>query len=82
MAYVWLTHEACLKLSCLADSMRWNQNGSGCIGSLITGRKAPVYDPDDIACGNDDEINPSNGSEPYKYNTNDLQLYQTISKFN
>ena len=56
--------------------MRWNRNGSGCIESLITGRNAPVYDPNDIACEKDDEINPSAGSEPCKYKTNDLQLYQ------
>ena len=76
MAYGWLTHEACSKLSCLAENMRWNRNGSGCIESLITGRNAPVYDPNDIACEKDDEINPSAGSEPCKYKTNDLQLYQ------
>ena len=76
MAYGWLTHEACSKLSCLAENMRWNRNGSGCIESLITGRNAPVYDPNDIACEKDDEINPSAGSEPCKYETNDLQLYQ------
>jgi len=76
MAYGWLTHEACSKLSCLADNMRWNRNGSGCTGSLITGRKAPIYDPNDIACKKDDEVNPSDGSEPCKYDTTDLQLYQ------
>merc|ERR1711957_284739 len=77
MAYGWLTHEACSKLSCLADNMRWNRNGSGCIGSLITGRKAPIYDDNDIACKKDDEVNPSDGSELCKYDTTDLQLYQT-----
>merc|ERR1712238_48822 len=77
MAYGWLTHEACSKLSCLADNMRWNRNGSGCIGSLITGRKAPTYDVNDIACEKNDEGKPSDGSELCKYNTTDLQLYQT-----
>ena len=76
MAYGWLSHETCLKLSCLADNMRWNRNGSGCIGSLITGRKAPKYDPNDIACKKDDEVYPSDGSEPWKYDTTDPQQYQ------
>ena len=57
MAYGWLTHEACSKLSCLADNMRWNRNGSGCIGSLITGRTAPIYDDNDIACEKNGKIN-------------------------
>merc|ERR1712238_357171 len=77
MAYGWLTHEACSKLSCLADNMRWNRNGSGCIKSLITGRTAPIYNDNDIACEKNDEVNPSDGSELCKYDTTDLQLYQT-----
>jgi len=77
MAYGWLTHEACSKLSCLAENMRWNRNGSGCIESLITGRNAPVYDPNDIACEKDDEVDPSDGSEACKYKSSDLQLYQS-----
>merc|ERR1712160_105585 len=77
MAYGWLTHEACSKLSCLADNMRWNRNGSGCIGSLITGRNAPIYDLNDNECKKDDEVDPSDGSELCKYDTTDLQLYQT-----
>ena len=77
MAYGWLTHEACSKLSCLADNMRWNRNSSGCIRSLITGRKAPIYDVNDIACEKNDQVNPNDGSELCKYDTTDLQLYQT-----
>jgi len=77
MAYGWLTHEACSKLSCLADNMRWNRNGSGCIGSLITGREAPRYDLNDNECKKDDEVDPTDGSEACKYKSIDLQLYQT-----
>ena len=77
MAYGWLTHEACSKLSCLADNMRWNRNGSGCIASLITGSKAPTYDLNDNECKKDDEVDPTDGSEACKYKSIDLQLYQT-----
>ena len=77
MAYGWLTHEACSKVSCLADNMRWNRNGSGCIGSLITGREAPRYDLNDNECKKDDEVDPTDGSEACKYKSIDLQLYQT-----
>merc|ERR1712238_98128 len=77
MAYGWLTHEACSEVSCLADNMRWNRNGSGCIGSLITGREAPRYDLNDNECKKDDEVDPSDGSEACKYKSIDLQLYQT-----
>merc|ERR1711957_884456 len=77
MAYGWLTHEACSEVSCLADNMRWNRNGSGCIGSLITGREAPRYDLNDNECKKDDEVDPTDGSEACKYKSIDLQLYQT-----
>merc|ERR1712160_99487 len=43
----------------------------------ITGRTAPIYDDNDIACEKNDEVNPSDGSELCKYDTTDLQLYQT-----
>ena len=75
MAYGWLTHEACSKLSCLPDNMHWNRNGSCCIGSLIIGRKGPIYDPNDFAYKKVDEVNPSDGSEPCKYDTIDFQLF-------
>jgi len=43
MAYAWLSHSACLKLSCLADNMRWDRDNGGCIPSLLVGRNAPAY---------------------------------------
>jgi len=44
MAYGWLTHAACTKLSCLADNMRWDRNlGTGCVASMIVGANAPSY---------------------------------------
>jgi len=46
MAYGWLTHAACSKLSCLADNMRWDrneENNAGCVASAIVGSRAPSY---------------------------------------
>jgi len=43
MAYAWLSHSACLKLSCLADNMRWDRDNGGCISSLLVGKNSPEY---------------------------------------
>jgi len=43
MAYAWLSHSACLKLSCLADNMRWDRDLGGCIPSLLVGENSPPY---------------------------------------
>ena len=45
MAYGWLSHSACTKLSCLADNMRWDRDvGQGCVPSLFVGGGAPLYE--------------------------------------
>ena len=44
MAYGWLSHSACTKLSCLADNMRWDRDtGQGCVTSLFVGADAHPY---------------------------------------
>jgi len=55
MAYGWLSHSACTKLSCLADNMRWDRAvGQGCVPSLFVGGGAPVYETDaDTYCKKD-----------------------------
>jgi len=55
MAYGWLSHSACTKLSCLADNMRWDRAiGQGCVPSLFVGGGAPLYVADeDIYCKKD-----------------------------
>ena len=75
MAYSWVTHDACSKISCLADNMRWNRDGSGCVESLISGYKAPLYNTNDNECQKDDESFPIDGSEVCKYNRSDLHNY-------
>ena len=76
MAHGWLTHGACSKISCLADNMRWNRDGSGCIESLITGSKAPLYDYNDSECKKDDEANPIDDFEVCNYKSKDLINFQ------
>ena len=78
MAHGWLTHDACAKISCLADNMRWNRDGSGCIESLITGNTAPMYeDYIDSECKKDDEDNSIVEFEVCKYKSNELIRFQT-----
>jgi len=77
MAYGWMSHNACSKLSCLNDNTRWNRDGSGCIASIITGSKAPLYDStSDEECKKDDEVNSDDEFEVCKYKSADLEIFQ------
>ena len=78
MGYEWLTHEACSMLFCLDDNTRWNRNDFDCIESLITWRKSPIYDSNDIASNIDAEVNQSDSFEPWQYDTTNFQLYQKL----
>merc|ERR1712161_177522 len=46
LAYGWLSHSACMRLSCLADNMRWDRKagGGGCTTSLLVGYYAENYE--------------------------------------
>ena len=76
MAYGWLTHTACSKLSCLTKNMRWSRDGSGCVKSIIAGaRAAPLYNStSDIECKKDEEA--TGDFEVCKYKTSDLVNFQ------
>jgi len=77
MAYGWMSHNACSKLSCLNDNTRWNRDGSDCIASIITGSKAPLYDStSDEECKKDDEVNSDDEFEVCKYKSADLEIFQ------
>merc|ERR1711957_344652 len=49
LAYGWLSHSACMRLSCLADNMRWDRkaSGGGCTTSLLVGYYAENYQSKD-----------------------------------
>ena len=42
-AYGWLSHSACMRLSCLAHNMRWDRHTGGCSTSLLVGINAQEY---------------------------------------
>ena len=43
LAYGWLSHSACMRLSCLADNMRWDRHTGGCSTSLLVGINVQEY---------------------------------------
>jgi len=61
MAYGWLTHTACMKLSCLAENMRWDRKNGGCVPSVITGSNSGNFGIEGIGgdtdfCAKDDSV--------------------------
>ena len=73
MAYPWYNHEACNKLSCLADNMRWDRDGEGCVPSLITGHDETVHSGTLCAVDGDDYSE----EEQCKYSDAELDGYKT-----
>merc|ERR1712161_29990 len=47
LAYGWLSNSACMRLSCLADNMRWDRATNGCSTSLLVGINAQEYEAGD-----------------------------------
>jgi hypothetical protein len=80
MAYPWYHHPECMKLSCLAQNMRWDRENGGCqTTSLITG-----YGASDYGGGADDKntmclLNPetSGDTETCKWNSAELNTFHT-----
>jgi len=60
MAYGWITHDACMKLSCLAENMRWDRKNSGCVPSVITGSNSGNFGSEEEGdadfCAKDDAV--------------------------
>ena len=79
MAYPWHTYSECMMLSCVINNMRWNRNtGKGCVPSVITGYRAPLYsstDGDNTKCAMDN--NKYGSSEECKYNSAELTTFQS-----
>ena len=73
MAYPWYNHEACNKLSCLADNMRWDRDGEGCVPSLITGHDETNHNGTLCAVDGDDYSE----EEQCKYSDAELDGYKT-----
>lgn len=77
-AYPWHTHEECLKLSCLGNSMRWDRkDGStgGCVPSLISGIESAAYsdnEGDNSGCKSDIHDNDAD-EEKCKYDSTELK---------
>jgi len=59
LAYGWLSHSACMRLSCLADNMRWDRAQGGCSTSLLVGYFADRYSD---AAGSDTECKKDNSN--------------------
>ena len=77
MAYPWYDHDECSQLSCLADNMRWDREGTGCIPSLLTGQDSPDTFKEDL-CALDEDANGE--EEVCKHSTETLNDYRTGSK--
>jgi len=75
MAYPWYTHDACMKLSCLSNNMRWDREDGGCIPGLITGSNAPGYDGVVTECASDIESDAA--TEECKHDEDDLDDYHS-----
>lgn len=80
MSESWYNHDACTKLSCLADNMRWDRSSGGtCVASLLTGSEAPVVDVPPVGgiekCTQD--IDDVTGDETCKYDAALLKEYAT-----
>jgi hypothetical protein len=85
MAESWYNHDACTKLSCLADNMRWDRKGGAngsCVPSLLAGSAGPpagIEASDDDRCTKD--VNDDEGdAETCKYKEIDLKEYTDTVK--
>jgi len=77
MASGWMSHDACSKLSCLAENMRWNRDGSGCIPSLIAGNNAPLHhSKNNNECKEYDMSDHRDGSEECKNEVSEFDQYE------
>jgi len=73
LAYSWLSHSACMKVSCLADNMRWDRTNGGCTSSLIMGNTATTYSGTDTYCTKDNSNERGDiGVEKCKYDEQEL----------
>jgi len=84
MAYSWLTHDACSKLSCLADNMRWDRKDDslGCVPSLIIADET-LYDTSNpnSNCAKNNNVNTfAADTEVCKYEEETLFDYQDSAK--
>ena len=44
LAYGWLSHKACMILSCLANNMRWDRKANDCSTRLLVGIDPQEYE--------------------------------------
>jgi len=73
LAYGWLSHSACMKVTCLADNMRWDRTNGGCTSSLIMGNTATIYGNTDTYCTKDNSNEQGDiGVEKCKYDQQEL----------
>jgi len=78
LAYGWLSHSACMRLSCLADNMRWDRASGGCSTSLLVGYNAELYVADeDSECKKDNSNLKDATVETCKYKQAELVNLQT-----
>jgi len=83
MAYGWMSHPSCNRLTCLADNMRWDRDEEGCIGSVMAGSSSPNYSDDNTKgeyCVKDEEIYSDDSEEVCKIESADLIAFQTSAK--
>lgn len=73
MAYSWLQHPECSKISCLADNMRWDRVNGGCVASVLTGNSQDIADSTtDVNCKRNDE-------DQCEYTSVDIAAFQTAT---
>lgn len=77
LAYPWHSHNACTKLACLGNGMRWDRNVGGCVPGLMAGASAGNYttDTSETLCQKDMN-NQSGETETCKHNSAELAAYQ------
>ena len=83
MAYGWMSHPSCYRLTCLADNSRWDRDEEGCIPSVMTGSSSPTYSNDDSKgeyCVKDEEIYSGDNEEFCKNESADLIAFQKSAK--
>jgi len=85
MAFSWLTHDACAKLSCLADNMRWDRRDDatnvGCVPSLIVGAGHSFYGISSDNCAKDNDVSTfTAATESCKHDETEFYTYQMNSE--
>lgn len=54
MAYPWYSHQECMKLTCLTNTMRWNREyPGGCSPSVLSGKDSGGYSSTATNCAKD-----------------------------